>query len=73
VWTVAGVTVSNGGDNIGFYIPAFAMFSGAALVGVAAVFLVLVAVWCIAAYLLTGHHTIAAAMRRWGHIIYSLR
>jgi cadmium resistance protein CadD (predicted permease) len=70
VWTVAGVTISNGGDNIGVYIPAFAASSAAKLVRVAAVFLILVAVWCVAAYHLTRHQTIAAAMRRWGHIIY---
>jgi cadmium resistance protein CadD (predicted permease) len=72
VWTVAGVTLSNGGDNIGVYIPAFAAASAATLAGVAAVFLILVAVWCVAAYHLTGHQTIAATMQRWGHIIYPI-
>jgi cadmium resistance protein CadD (predicted permease) len=44
----------DGGDNIGVYIPAFAACSAAKLAGVAAVFLILVAVWCVAAYTSPG-------------------
>ncbi|MBN9611309.1 MAG: cadmium transporter [Actinobacteria bacterium 69-20] len=70
VWSVAGVTLANGGDNIGVYIPALAAFSTPKLGAVAAVFLVLVAVWCLAGYLLTSHRWATAAMQRWGHIIH---
>jgi cadmium resistance protein CadD (predicted permease) len=68
-WAVAGVTIANGGDNIGVYVPAFAGRSVAVLVGLSAVFLVLVGVWCGIARLLTAHPAIMAAVRRWGDVI----
>jgi cadmium resistance protein CadD (predicted permease) len=70
VFGVAGVTLANGGDNIGVFIPAFASFSGAQLIGVAAVFLTLVAVWCAIGHLLSRHRLVAAAIHRWGHVIH---
>jgi cadmium resistance protein CadD (predicted permease) len=69
-WSVAGVTLANGGDNISVYIPALATFSAATLSGVVVVFLVLVAVWCLAGYHLASHRWAAEVMRRWGQLIY---
>ena len=70
VWTVAAVTVANGGDNIGVYVPAFASRSVAELVGIAAVFLVLVASLCAAGRVVARHRLVGTAMQRWGHVIY---
>ena len=42
---VAAVTVANGGDNIGIYLPLFASSDLASLVVILAVFLVMVGVW----------------------------
>jgi cadmium resistance protein CadD (predicted permease) len=69
-WTVTAVTVANGGDNIGVYVPAFASRSVAELAGIAVVFLVLVTGLCLAGRAVAQHHLVAAAMRRWGHIVY---
>ena len=44
VWTVAGVTFANGGDNIGVYVPVFLSVGPAAVVAYCIVFLLLVAV-----------------------------
>ncbi|OBC12485.1 cadmium transporter [Mycobacterium sp. 852013-50091_SCH5140682] len=63
---VAVVTFANGGDNIGVYVPVFAV---AGIVGYVAVFLVGVAIWCAAGYYLAARPAIAAALSRWGHII----
>lgn len=71
-WSVAGVTLANGGDNISVYIPALAAFSAATLGGVVVVFLVLVAIWCLAGYHLASHRWATAVMRRWGRFIYPL-
>jgi len=71
-WTVAGVTFSNGGDNIGVYIPAFATYSAAELEGTVAVFLILVAAWCAAGYYVTAQPAVLRAMQRFGDIIYPL-
>jgi cadmium resistance protein CadD (predicted permease) len=68
-WAISGVTVANGGDNLGVYVPAFAGRSGAELTGLAAVFLVLVGVWCGLGRLLTVHPAVIAAVRRWGDVL----
>ena len=45
--TVAAVTLANGGDNIGVYVPVFAATGIGALITYVIVFLPLVAVWCV--------------------------
>jgi cadmium resistance protein CadD (predicted permease) len=46
VFTVAAVTVANGGDNIGVYVPVFTTTGTGGLLTYVLAFLVLVAVWC---------------------------
>jgi cadmium resistance protein CadD (predicted permease) len=46
VLAVAGVTIANGGDNVGVYVPVFAVVGTTGVVVYAVVFLVLVGVWC---------------------------
>ncbi|MEU6366486.1 cadmium resistance transporter [Streptomyces sp. NPDC046931] len=66
---VAAVTFANGGDNIGVYVPVFAT-AGIGGMGVyAAVFLVLVAVWCFAGKFFATRPVIAKAIARWGHLL----
>ena len=67
VFAVAGVTVANGGDNLGVYIPLFA--------GVprlmplyAAVFAAMTALWCFAAYRIVQNRVIGTQLRRYGHV-----
>jgi cadmium resistance protein CadD (predicted permease) len=49
--SVAAVTFSNGGDNIGVYTPLFAKYNAASqITALAIVFMAMTAVWCIAAY-----------------------
>ncbi|MEV0649630.1 cadmium resistance transporter [Phytomonospora sp. NPDC050363] len=66
---VAGVTFANGGDNIGVYVPVFANAGTARMVVFAAVFLVLVAVWCAAGRFLATRPVVARALSRWGHVV----
>jgi cadmium resistance protein CadD (predicted permease) len=72
VWEVAGVTLANGGDNIGVYVPAFAAVSVLVLAGTCGVFLLLVAVWCLAARYVGQHPAVAHVMQLWGHIVYPI-
>jgi cadmium resistance protein CadD (predicted permease) len=69
VLTVGAVTLANGGDNIGVYVPVFATSGTGGLLSYLAVFLVLVAVWCAAGYLFASHPMVARALSRWGHIL----
>lgn len=50
IWNVTIVTVANGADNLGVYIPLFAGFSWYQVLVFEAVFLVMIAVWCAVGY-----------------------
>ncbi|GLV95097.1 MULTISPECIES: cadmium resistance transporter [Streptomyces] len=69
VMAVAAVTFANGGDNIGVYVPVFATAGIGGMSVYAAVFLVLVAVWCFAGKFFATRPVIAKALARWGHIL----
>jgi cadmium resistance protein CadD (predicted permease) len=69
VGTSAAVSLANGGDNIGVYVPVFAASRPGAQLIYVAVFLVLVAVWCAAGRLVASRPLIARAMARWGHVV----
>ncbi len=62
---VAAVTVANGGDNIGIYLPLFASSDLPRLVVILAVFSVMVGVWSYAAYRLTRQRAIARILTRY--------
>ena len=66
---VAAVTFANGGDNIGVYVPVFATAGIGGMSVYAVVFLVLVAVWCLAGRFFATRPVIAKALSRWGHIL----
>lgn len=58
--TVAAVTFSNGGDNIGIYTPLFAKYSSAIeVIFISVIFMVMMAVWCGVAYYSVSHPLIA--------------
>lgn len=68
--SVAGVTIANGGDNIGVYTPLFAKYSnGVEVVTIATVFMAMTAVWCATASYLVNHPVIANRIGRVGHIL----
>ncbi|THA50136.1 cadmium resistance transporter [Streptomyces sp. A1136] len=69
---VAAVTFANGGDNIGVYVPVFATAGVGRMTVYAAVFLVLVAVWCFAGRFFATRPVIAKGLARWGHILLPL-
>ncbi|MFJ4889984.1 cadmium resistance transporter [Streptomyces sp. NPDC088788] len=69
---VAAVTFANGGDNIGVYVPVFTTAGTGGMSVYAAVFLVLVAVWCLEGKFFATRPVIAKALARWGHILLPL-
>ncbi|QKG23697.1 cadmium resistance transporter [Actinomadura verrucosospora] len=66
---VAAVTFANGGDNIGVYVPVFATTGAGGMSVYAAVFLVLVGIWCAAGRYFATRPVIARALSRWGHVL----
>jgi cadmium resistance protein CadD (predicted permease) len=69
---VALVTIANGGDNLGIYIPAFAVHSGAEIGVIAVVFVAMTALWCLLAHWMVNHRRFGAPLRRYGHILAPL-
>lgn len=69
VLSVAAVTFANGGDNIGIYTPLFAASELASLLVMLAVFIVLLAVWCVAGFFIGGHPGVKKTLDRYGHLI----
>jgi cadmium resistance protein CadD (predicted permease) len=68
--SVAAVTFSNGGDNIGIYTPLFASSNTTGqIVIVVIVFIIMTAVWCSIGYYLVNHSFLANRIRRIGHLI----
>lgn len=67
VLAVASVTVANGGDNVGVYVPIFATDLGA-IVSYALTFAVMTGVWCALGYLLVNNKILGGTIRRYGHI-----
>lgn len=70
LFTVAAVTIASGGDNIGVYVPLFAVRSPAEILALIVVFAAMVAAWCGVGYWLVHHSAAGAHIRRVGrHIL----
>lgn len=67
--TVAGITIANGGDNLGVYVPVFATSAGVAAATHVAVYLALVAVWCRVGHWLASRPPVARTIERWAHVV----
>jgi len=68
VFSIAFVTLANGGDNIGVYVPFFAIHHtriGAILL----VYAVLLILWCAAGKWLGNHTLVLRSIDRYGHFI----
>jgi cadmium resistance protein CadD (predicted permease) len=67
-WSVALVTVANGGDNIGVYAPLFARLNLALLILYLIVFAVMIAIWCVFAFYLVKHPSVKKVFSKFGHV-----
>jgi cadmium resistance transport/sequestration family protein len=63
---VAAVTVANGGDNIGIYVPLFASKNLGGLLTILGVFAVMVGVWCYLAWRLIRQPLIGQMFNQYG-------
>lgn len=69
VWQVATVTFANGGDNIGVYVPVFAVAGLSGMASYLAIFLIGVGLWCMAGWYFATRPPVARMLSRWGHIL----
>lgn len=65
VFATAALTVANGGDNLGVYIPLFTGYSGGQMAGAAAVFALMTGLWCLLAVQLAKLPAVQQVIRRW--------
>ena len=63
---VGAITVANGGDNLGIYVPLFASKNLAGLLIILAVFLLMVGVWCYLAWRLVKQPMISKVLGEYG-------
>ena len=66
---VAGITLSNGGDNIGVYVPLFAARAAGQTALLLSVFAVMLVVWTFAGYYLARHSAVAARLQRLSGVV----
>ena len=71
VLAVAGVTLANGGDNLGVYVPLFAR-TPAAIAEYAIVFMSMTLLWLALAHGLVRHPLLGQRIRRYGHLLSPL-
>lgn len=69
VISLAGVTIANGGDNIGVYIPVFATMTFPERLILIAVFAVMIYLWCMLAKYLAHHPLVAKALGKYSHVL----
>jgi cadmium resistance transport/sequestration family protein len=67
--SLAGVTIANGGDNIGIYIPLFITFTLQQNVVLITVFAALIYPMCLAAKYLSRHPFVAKSLDRYSHVV----
>ncbi|AYB29979.1 cadmium resistance transporter [Chryseolinea soli] len=68
-WVVSGVTIANGGDNVGIYVPLFATLAWPQKITVVSIFFMMTAVWCLVARYLSRHPLMAKTIDKYGHVV----
>ncbi|RZF26582.1 cadmium transporter [Paraburkholderia sp. UYCP14C] len=71
-WTVAGIAISNGSDNIALYVPLYASHTAAQNALISLVFIVMIGLWCAGASWLVDHPLLGAPIRRYGSALLPL-
>lgn len=69
IMSVMMVTIANGGDNVGIYIPLFATLAWPFKIGMIVIFLLMTLLWCTIAKYLANHPLLSASLSKYGHIV----
>jgi cadmium resistance protein CadD (predicted permease) len=69
-FTVAAVTITNGGDNLGVYAPLFSVHSRMEQKVIVAIFLLMTAAWCALARYLVSHPFLGRPIRTYGRFAF---
>ena len=66
---VALVTIANGGDNLGVYIPLMSSVNTWDTLGITLSFLILTGIWCFLSYKLVHNRLVGQKILKYGHLI----
>lgn len=66
---VALVTIANGGDNLGVYIPLMSSVNKWDTLGITLSFLILTGIWCFLSYKLVHNRLVGQKILKYGHLI----
>lgn len=70
ILAVSGITIANGGDDIGVFTPLFANFNTVGEVStLVTIFMGMTVVWCFLTYYFVNHPLIATRIQRYGNIM----
>lgn len=67
---IAAITFSNGGDNIGIYMPLFASVSINELIQTIIIFALMIGLWCFIAFKMVNHKLFKNKIEKYAHIIF---
>ena len=68
--SVAAITISNGGDDIGVFTPLFAKYNTIYEVTIlTTIFLIMTGVWCLVTYYFIKHPLIASRIKIFSHVV----
>ncbi|KAF7420924.1 hypothetical protein PC9H_011443 [Pleurotus ostreatus] len=65
VLKIAAITIANGADNIGAYVPLFSQAKGAQIAIYIVTYYIFLGIWCLAAFLLIKERHILAVLQRY--------
>ncbi|KAK2616778.1 hypothetical protein QQS21_000155 [Conoideocrella luteorostrata] len=69
IFKVALVTLMNGGDNIGTYVPLFSQTKGAEIAVYVVVYYILLGVWCLAAFLVMKQRHVLRLAEKYANFV----
>lgn len=72
IFKVAAITIMNGGDNIGTYIPLFSQAKKAEVAVYVVVYYIMLGIWCLVAYLIIGQQHFLRLVQKYVHWILPL-
>ena len=69
ILAIAMITIANGGDNIGVYVPLFSTLSHLEKIQLCLIFGIMVFIWCYAAKYLSTHPMLSRSLNKYAHVV----
>jgi cadmium resistance protein CadD (predicted permease) len=70
ILSIAAITLGNGGDNIGVYIPIFSIRSLSEVTLLSIIFMAMTGIWCVVGAYIARHPLLKRPIQRYGEFIF---